>query len=1445
VNAGDITATIRLIDALSGPVKAAAAAAQSAFAGMQSSSAAATGAMAQTQQRLKADLKAVEDQIRQLEQTAKTSGAGQAQALDATRAEAAKLTDMIGRLGSAMQAEAAAAAAATQATDRHKQAQESDEQATRRRASAQQDLINGMRAAGDALTIGVSAPLLAATAASIHFATEFETNTTRLVTLSGVSEDNMQAMKRAMLEMAPAVGVGPGALSEAMLAVTSTGIRGKEALDILNISAKATAIGLGDTTTVARTVVSAVNAYGASNMTAAHAADVLYRTVVAGNAEASTLAPVLGRVTGIAAQMGISFEEVGASIATFTRLGVGADVAVTGLRDVLVHLLSPSKEAAKSFAEFGLSAAGIRKELAENGLMATLQHLMQVTGGNLDVMSDMIGDVRGLALVLGTAGAQADTYAQVLNEITNGTDNINDAHKRMKQTAGQVWNEIKAQLEVVFVEMGTNLLPTLKELAPSLKNLLENIAAIVKAFADLPTPVQTFLEAMIGLGIVGGPVLSGLARLLDMWVKIRIAILAAKAAETGGVGATAAAAAGAGTGYIGAGAVIAGGAVVGLNELGIASGGTGLFGHGSAFADGNVRGAAERARQRLARERAGLPPDIEQLFNVPGALTPMGNSGVGMVAGAQASDIVGGLEAVSTAHEKASAAAKKHAKDLENYANASKDYTTVVAQLGDDLYEGIAYDHARGVSTAALADVYKVSETVIKDVIAAEASEAKAAKEQEAAATATMARVLEFRKVGEAAQHGLQNLGPQHVLRDLAAAMGDLGPLSPKQLAGLNAVRTVTGPDGVTRTMGPGLPGDLTHGTGLGPGMPRPDDDSGHSVGDSLRGTMQAIPQILQQAFTGGGGLGGALQAVGVNFGASLFSKDGAMGGVLQKGITALFGADGVLGKTLSQAIPVIGALIGPAIQGLISVFHKPEYKKIMADSGRDWGFTFSEALAQQIQATEKKLHVGRNEATLLNLSGIIKEAGGLNDSNLAQYEAKLRDVFVGVETHTLTAAQATKVLDENFQAFATAATDKTGLLDDRMREQIALTQRFGLESKAVTEYLKTQAKDVAEGFTKVALGFTKPIQDAYDKLQALKTDGKSGREHDAQIAQAQAHLESITSPEGFARQGTLAGLTIANSRAAGMGLVESFNAIGPALDHLATIQKERGLAPDDAFAHLLALRDVINQHPELFAASDGLKSMATGLANSNAMTPEAYNAIAREALHNMQDMEGLGLGHRDALDASKETLQVLYELQRRDPSLTLTPEMQKLLDEAKDAGLVGDKQLSAAERSAQSLTHIAGGIDELVRHAGGTVPGTTPPTGPGTGPTVPSDGSIIVPPGSRDFPGGDGRDMGDSIHAMAAGGDFLVSKPTLFLAGEAGIERATFSGAGRTTHGAIGAPVVNQYTSYAITVNVKDAERARTIQDLLRQEGVEIFVEEIEDGRHAKRLQRALEAVA
>jgi hypothetical protein len=65
----------------------------------------------------------------------------------------------------------------------------------------------------------------------------------------------------------------------------------------------------------------------------------------------------------------------------------------------------------------------------------------------------------------------------------------------------------------------------------------------------------------------------------------------------------------------------------------------------------------------------------------------------------------------------------------------------------------------------------------------------------------------------------------------------------------------------------------------------------------------------------------------------------------------------------------------------------------------------------------------------------------------------------------------------------------------------------------------------------------------------------------------------------------------------------------------------------------------------------------------------------------------------------------------------------------------------------------------------------------------------------------------------MAKGGDFWVTKPTLFLAGEAGPERATFSGA--NNRGAKGGTTVLNITVQGSVIS--EGDLANTVAEAVR----------------------------
>lgn len=369
---------------------------------------------------------------------------------------------------------------------------------------------------GKRWTLGVSLPMAGAGIVALKFASDFQQATTRLSTLSDVAIEQVESMRASILALGPAVGIGPKALSEALLAITSTGIRGAEALDILENAAKASAIGLGDARTIAAALTSVMNAYGKENITAAQATDILVQSVVEGKAEASEFAPTLGRVIGLAAQMGVSFAQTGAFVATFTRLGVDADEAVTALRGTLSNLLSASPQVEKALDKVNLSAAGLRKAIREEGLADTLLDLVGRFRalGEEEALADVIPNVRALAGVLGTAGAQGDAFREVLSNIENSMGVTGRKFDETTKTMSFGLAQLRARIEAIAISFGTQLAPAFNVILSAAKPILDVIASAIRAFAALPQPIQTVALAMIGLTVAIGPLLIAMGSLV-------------------------------------------------------------------------------------------------------------------------------------------------------------------------------------------------------------------------------------------------------------------------------------------------------------------------------------------------------------------------------------------------------------------------------------------------------------------------------------------------------------------------------------------------------------------------------------------------------------------------------------------------------------------------------------------------------------------------------------------------------------------------------------------------------------------------------------------------------------------------------------------------------------------------------------------------------------------
>lgn len=356
---------------------------------------------------------------------------------------------------------------------------------------------------GSNITSSVTLPFAAAGAAGVKMATDLEGSFSKIENLVGITGKALDDFKTSVRNVSSETGKSQQELSEAIFTISSAGLRGAEATEVLERSAKASAIGLGDTQQIAQALTGVMQAYSKSGMTAAQATDTLTAIVREGNLEAEALAPTLGRVVGIASQLGVSFEEVGANIATFTRLGVPAEEAVVGLRGIMASFLKPTADAKNALATLGMTAEDLRNQVSEEGLQATLANLMTAFEGNDEALTSVFGNVRALSAVLGTAGAQGETYAAVLDNISNSTGIVDEGFENVSGTSGFKFQQTLNSLRNAGIELGAALLPMVTKIA-------QFITTAINSFRDLSTETKTTILTLTAIVAASGPIMSGI-----------------------------------------------------------------------------------------------------------------------------------------------------------------------------------------------------------------------------------------------------------------------------------------------------------------------------------------------------------------------------------------------------------------------------------------------------------------------------------------------------------------------------------------------------------------------------------------------------------------------------------------------------------------------------------------------------------------------------------------------------------------------------------------------------------------------------------------------------------------------------------------------------------------------------------------------------------------------
>lgn len=350
----------------------------------------------------------------------------------------------------------------------------------------------GIPAAVDltAKTIGVIANTIGD---SVKSAASLESRLAEIATISSDVAENMSGFADVLGEMSVATRTDVGLLSEGLYQTISSGITNtSDALQFLETSANAARAGLTTVEVAVDGLSSTVNAFGFEATQVGDVADKFFKTVELGKLRFNDLARGIGLVAPLAVELGVSLEELLAAGAALTAGGNTLAQSFTAVRGVLNAVLRPSEKATKRAREMGLefSVSALRTK----GLAGFLRDLTEQTGGNAEIMGQLIPRVEGLRGILALTGNQAEKFEQNLQDINNATGSTDKALNILNKTfEGQV-ALLNQQLNNALRIVGQELLPDVTSAVKDLSRTLEDVDW--KQFRE---DVRSTIETLKGL----------------------------------------------------------------------------------------------------------------------------------------------------------------------------------------------------------------------------------------------------------------------------------------------------------------------------------------------------------------------------------------------------------------------------------------------------------------------------------------------------------------------------------------------------------------------------------------------------------------------------------------------------------------------------------------------------------------------------------------------------------------------------------------------------------------------------------------------------------------------------------------------------------------------------------------------------------------------------------
>lgn len=376
------------------------------------------------------------------------------------------------------------------------QVQQSMRSVGERMQSVGQTVGQAFTAAGLALGAGLGL--------AVNTAMDFEAQMSRVGAIAGATKEELEALKQSALDLGASTSKSATEIAQGQEALAALGFTTKDILGAMPGVISAAEASGSDMAQTAEVMASTLNIFGMEASNATKVADLLAKTANISAADLTDMGYALKYAGPPAAALGISLEELSASIGIMTNAGMDGSSAGTALRAALLGLLNPSEENSKLMKKMGVTVTDAQGNFV--GLSKLVENLSTSMEGQTETqkaanLAALVGTeaVSGMLSLMSAGPAEIDKMTQSL---ANSGGASAEAAAKMKDNLKGAVDELTGAFETMQITIGTALAPALTKLAGIVQTVADwfnNLSPSTQSFIAISAAVTTVLLLLVGV----------------------------------------------------------------------------------------------------------------------------------------------------------------------------------------------------------------------------------------------------------------------------------------------------------------------------------------------------------------------------------------------------------------------------------------------------------------------------------------------------------------------------------------------------------------------------------------------------------------------------------------------------------------------------------------------------------------------------------------------------------------------------------------------------------------------------------------------------------------------------------------------------------------------------------------------------------------------------------